>query len=311
MEKLLFIINPKAGNGDLEKVWGEVEQTIRRHDIEYHHYFTTAQNDGCEQVKLFLKQGYRNIVVLGGDGTINEVVNGIFQQQDVPYEEVVMGLISMGTGNDWGRYYKWTTNHIDAIHQILDGNFIRQDIGVIKHWINGQQHTSYFANIAGFGFDAAVVKATNIMQARGRRKKSAYLLNLLKCLINNKLLEMKIEFDDQIIHDSIFSISIGNGKYSGGGMMQTPRAINNDGLLDIAIYRNIRKLKVISNVNRLYNGTIEKVRGLETYRSKSFKISCPHTTFAEIDGEIVGDGPYEISILPNALKVFAKPSLKI
>jgi len=246
MEKnWFFIINPKAGNGDFEKVWREIEGLALAQGIAYEAHFTTAQNDGCNKVKECIARGYRNFIVMGGDGTINEVVNGFFGQSEVLPEQLSMGLISQGTGNDWGRYYQHTSNPAQAFENIISRKSKQQDVGVITHSINGERKTSYFANIAGFGFDAQVVKSTNKMMARGRRKKSAYLINLLKCLINNKYLNASIQTDSNSITGEIFSISIGNGRYSGGGMMQTPYAIIDDGLLDITIYHRIPKLRVI------------------------------------------------------------------
>lgn len=303
MDNLLFIINPKAGNGDIQLALDDIGRLARDRGIDYETYFTTAQNDGCNQVKLFLKQGYRNFIVMGGDGTINEVVNGIFQQQEVPYSEIAIGLISKGTGNDWGRYYHYTGDHLEAFRSIISGKISTQDIGVIRHTNQGELQTSYFANIAGFGFDAEVVMATNRMMARGRRKQSAYLFNLLKCLISNKSVEMRIESDGRVIEGAVFSISVGNGKYSGGGMMQTPAAIIDDGLLDVTIYLHMPKTRVLANVKRLYNGTIQQVKGIISLRSKHIKIEFNKPVFAETDGEIIGDGPYEISVLPGALRI--------
>lgn len=303
MEKLLFIINPKAGSGNMEAVLHQIEELAKQEGINYDTYFTTAQYDGCKQVKDFLQQGYRKFVVMGGDGTVNEVVNGIFQQDEVPPTEIALGLISKGTGNDWGRYYNYTGDHLGAFKSIISGNITTQDVGVIQHQYNGKPAKVYFANIAGFGFDAEVVMATNRMMARGRRRQSAYLFNLLKCLVNNKSKLMTIEANGQVIEGEVFSISIGNGKFSGGGMMQTPAAIINDGLLDATIYLHMPKTRIIANVKRLYNGTIRQVKGIVSLRSNNFKIHCDGPIFAETDGEIIGDGPYEISILPNALRV--------
>ena len=171
---------------------------------------------------------------------------------------------------------------------------------------NGERHTKYFINSIGFGFDAEIVKMTNELSHEQRGKEITYLLSLLKCLLKCKKRNVKIESDDFNFNGKVLSISIANGKYSGGGMQQTPEAIMNDGAYDISIFGDIGKFFVIRNVSKLYNGTITQLKSKKVAFARtenSLRVTFDYPTFAETDGEIIGDSPYEISMIKGGLNV--------
>ena len=302
---LFFIVNPNSGN-DKGRIWKEILAYLDEKGIEYGHYLTKSAGDAIVNIPRILAEGYRNLIVLGGDGTTNEVVNGIFLQTEVPYSEICLGSIPMGTANDWNRYYGWENDYKTSIERLLKHNITKQDVGVVTFSENGERRTKYFINSIGFGFDAEIVKMTNELSHEQRGKDITYLLSLLKCLLKCKKRNVKIESADFNFNGKVLSISIANGKYSGGGMQQTPEAIMNDGAYDISIFGDIGKFFVIRNVSKLYNGTItqlksKKVAFARTESSLKVTFDCP--TFAETDGEIIGDSPYEISMIKDGLNV--------
>jgi YegS/Rv2252/BmrU family lipid kinase len=299
-----FLINPNAGNECGLKEWPAIEVLLKEYNVHYEFEFTTAVGHAANIVKSKILEGYRKFVVVGGDGTLNETVNGIFNQQEVPSTDIYIGLIQMGTGNDWSRYYNFATDYKVSIERFINSNSVRQDIGKIDYSCDVNLKSGYFINVAGLCFDSAVVKATNLMKERGRRTKSAYLISLLKSLIQYKPWQLKIFINDEILEGKFLSISIGNGKYSGGGMQQTPDALIDDGYLDVTIYENMPKFKIVTNIKKLYSGKILSIKGVRGFRTKSFRIESAQNIFAETDGEIIGSTPYEISIIPNSLNVF-------
>jgi len=302
--KFFFLINPNAGNEGGEREWPTIAGILNKSAVNYDFGFTEAVGHAEKIITEKISEGYKKFVVVGGDGTLNEAINGIFKQSEVATTEICLGLIQMGTGNDWGRYYGFGFDHEEAIRRIIRGETKRQDVGKINYLADGIEKSTYFINIAGLCFDSVVVKATNRMKERGKRTKSAYLVSLLKSLIKYKPWELKITINDEVLEGKFLSISIGNGKFSGGGMMQTPEAIINDGFLDVTIYENMPKLKIVLNIKKLYNGKILKIKGVRSFRTKSFRIESQQTIFAETDGEIIGSTPYEISIVPDVLNVF-------
>ena len=303
--KFFFIINPKAGNVFEKREWGKIEKLLYNEAINYDYSFTEhighAQQIVIEKINL----GYRKFVVLGGDGTLNEVINGIFKQKNVPTNEIYIGLFCLGTGNDWAKYYNFTHDYNESIKRLKNEKYQSQDIGKIAHYINGQKQESFFINVAGTCFEAVVVNETNKMKTRGHRNKTAYLWALLKSLFSYKSWKLKIFINNQSLEGKFLSISIGNGKYSGGGMMQAPNAIIDDGQFDVVLYSNMTKLKMILNVKNLYNGKIHTVKGIEAYRTDSLTIEVIETPncFAQMDGEIIYGTKYEFSMLHKAINV--------
>jgi YegS/Rv2252/BmrU family lipid kinase len=303
-KQYLFIVNPNASKGKAGRDWHKIERLIRRKDIQYKAVLTIEPNHAINIVEEELRLGYKYIVVVGGDGTLNEVVNGIFTQRVIPPEEIYLGIIPVGTGNDWARYYGLNKKYQKSIKPLFNNNVIFQDVGKITHSIDGKTNTHYFVNIAGFGFDALVVKSTNEMQERGNRLAVVYLFNLLKAAFSYHSIPMHIEINGEQIKKKIFSISIGNGKYSGGGMIQTPEAKINDGLFDVTIYDDMSIWKIIRHIPKLYTGKILNVKGVSSYRTAEIFVHDFPGIYAETDGEIITGGPYQINIIPSALKVF-------
>lgn len=303
LKHYLFIVNPNAAKGKAGKDWLHIERLIRKKDIHYKAVLTAGPGDAISVVEEELSLGYKCLVVVGGDGTVNEVVNGIFYQGIVPPEEISLGIIPVGTGNDWARYYGIPKKYKKALEHVFSPEAHYQDVGKLTHTINGKPTIHYFANIAGFGFDALVVKATNDMQERGNRMAIAYFFNLLRTAMSYRSLPMTIEINGEKIDRKIFSISIGNGKFSGGGMKQTPHAIIDDGLFDVTIYDDMSLFKIVRNVLKLYRGKILKVHGVHAYKTTRLIVQDGPELLAEVDGEIIPEGPFEIEIMPSALKV--------
>ncbi|MDD2634326.1 MAG: diacylglycerol kinase family lipid kinase [Bacteroidales bacterium] len=301
--KYFFIINPNAGNEGGSHEWPKIVNMLKSNSIEYDFAFTEHVGHAEKIVSQKISETYRKFIVVGGDGTLNEVTNGIFKQKFAPTTEIYLGLIQMGTGNDWARYYDMKPDYDEEMARLINCPSRIQDVGKMKYSLEGEQKSAYFINIAGLCFDSVVVKATNEMKQRGRRTKFAYLISLLKSLIKYKPWHLKININDEILEGKFLSISIGNGKYSGGGMMQTPEAKIDDGYLHVTIYQNMPKYKIITNVNKLYNSKILDIKQVRSFKTKGFTIESKEPIFAETDGEIIGSTPYEISILPSSLNV--------
>ncbi len=302
-KKYFFIINPNAGNECGSKEWPKIEQMLIANHIEFEFAFTKSMGHAEQIVIQKISESFRKFIVVGGDGTLNEVTNGIFKQTIVPTTDVYIGLIQMGTGNDWARYYDMKPDYDEEMERLKNCPSQMQDVGKIEYLNNTEKKSAYFINIAGLCFDSTVVKTTNEMKARGRRTKFAYLIALLKSLIKYKPWHLKILINNEILEGEFLSISIGNGRFSGGGMIQTPDAIIDDGYLHVTIYQNMPKYKIVTNVKKLYNSKILNVKGIKSFKTKSFRIESKETVFAETDGEIIGSTPYEINILPSSINV--------
>jgi YegS/Rv2252/BmrU family lipid kinase len=302
-KKYYFIINPNAGNEGGGREWPKIETMLKSNSIEFDFSFTEKVGHAEIIVQEKIVESYRKFIVVGGDGTLNEVTNGIFKQKHVATNEIYLGLIQMGTGNDWARYYNMKPDYQEEMERLRECPTKLQDVGIVEYLFEGEERSSYFINVAGLCFDSTVVKATNEMKERGRRTKFAYLISLLKSLIKYKPWHLKIFINGEVLEGEFLSISIGNGKFSGGGMIQTPEAVIDDGYLHVTIYQNMPKFKIVTNVKKLYNSKILTIKGIRSYKTKDFRIESKEIIFAETDGEIIGSTPYEISIIPSSLNV--------
>lgn len=305
-KRWLVIVNPNAGVGRGKKDWQEIRDLLIAEGFEFDAVFTRWKYHAIELTKTNIEKAYRNIIVVGGDGTMNEVVNGIFNQKTVPTTEITIGMITIGTGNDWARMYKIPLKYNKAVKVLKKRKAFIQDAGVASFYEGKVKNKRYFMNMAGMGYDALVAKKTNKMKEKGRGGTFSYLFNLLAGLFQYKNTHLDIEIDDRAVFSGkVFSMSLGICKYNGGGMMQLPKAIPDDGLMDVTVIKKTSKFTVIRNLKKLYDGSFVKLPVVETFTGKKITIvSRPENSiFLETDGESLGHSPLEFNIIPKSLKV--------
>lgn len=303
LNEWLVIVNPNAGAGKCLHDWPLIEKLLDSSGISYQIAFTVRKLHAIIISKNFVNRGYKKIIVVGGDGTMNEVINGIFRQKKFETSEITLGMIPVGTGNDWGKMFGISNNYSDAIRTILESKTFLQDAGKANYFKNNKNHNRYFVNIAGLGFDAMVVKKANRLKNKGKSNPSLYLLNIFTCLFKYKTKLATIEIDDVSYSKEIFSLSLGICKYNGGGMLRLPNALPDDGLFDLTLIKKIGRIDVMRNIKRLYDGTIIKHPKVETYRGRNIRISSKSKIFLETDGENLGHSPIEFTIIPASIKV--------
>lgn len=301
------IVNPNAGRGKGSKDWKRIESLLISYGLIFRVQFTKARHDAIQMASEAIGQGYRKFIVVGGDGTMNEVVNGCFLQNNCPTTDITLAIITVGTGNDWGRLFGIPLDYSEAIRIIKNGKVHLQDTGIVHYFHGASREKRFFINIAGLGFDAVVVKRTNIQKDRGKSGKTIYLWNLLRTLLFYRNTQVEVVIDGKIIRNKVFTISLGIGKYSGGGMMQTPNAITDDGLFDLTIINKIGKGDVIMSLKMLYDGTIYDHPKINGYIGKHILIDSDPLIHVEADGESLGHSPIEFDIIPKSIHVICNP----
>jgi len=303
-DKWLIIVNPNAGVKKGVRDWPLISRLLNSAGISHLCVLTEHRNHANKLVGEFIEEGYRNIAVVGGDGTMNEVVNGIFQQQHVSPSEIILGMIPVGTGNDWCRTFEIPFDYKAAIEILKKKKIFLQDVGKIGYFKNQEQLQRYFINIAGMGYDALVAKKTNISKENGRGGPLTYLFFVFSSLFQYKFIEAVIDIDDQqVFKGEMFSMNIGICKYNGGGMMQVPGAIPDDGLFDVTLIKKAPKWMVIRHASKLYDGTLVNLPIVSTFRGTSIRIRSVGKIYLEADGESLGHSPFVYEILPQSLKV--------
>ncbi len=299
----LVIVNPNAGNGKGKKDWTTISTLLTKAGLLYNVKFTERKGQAIDFTLEGITAGFRKIITVGGDGTLNEVVNGVFSNNICLTTEISLGLIPVGTGNDWGKMFGIPLDYYESIRIIAENKQFVHDVGVISYFIGTERYNRHFINIAGLGFESVVVRRTNIQKDKGRGGKLIYLYSLLMSLLSYKNTEAEVVIDDVKINADVFSINVGNGRYCGGGMRQTPNALPDDGLLDVTIINGMGKLEIIRNLRILYDGTILSHPKIDGYRCRSLKVSSGSILYAEADGESLGHTPVEFKIIPLSINV--------
>ena len=303
-DRWFAIVNPVAGNGKGLTDWPQISKMLRDNHIAFDFVFTEKKFHAIELAVEAVSGGYRRVIVVGGDGTIHEVVNGIMIQQEVPSTSVLLAVIAVGTGNDWIRMFGIPRKYSDAIRAIVDGHSFLQDIAQVSYYKCNVQHRRYMANVAGLGFDASVNKYYNRLKDEGRRGNWIYKWGMFKVILGFKTTRMKVAIDGQTVMDQpVFSSTIGIGKYNGGGMMQMPHAIADDGLLDVTLIRKMSKLRVLANFRSLYNGKIYNIPKISHRRGRRIEVESYPESAIEVDGEALGYSPFTFEVIDRAVQV--------
>ena len=305
VDKWIVLVNPHAGTGKGKKDWNKINEHFSQSTIKFEAFHTKHREHALALTSKFIKKGYRKFIVAGGDGTLNEVVNGIFIQKNIPTEEFLVAMIPVGTGNDWCRMFNIPFDYENAVKTIQKGRVFQQDIGKVSFYQGDAKKQRFFINVAGMGYDAIVAAKTNKDKERGRGGILVYLKNLLSSLLFYKFSEVKMmsDGDKKSCSCKVFSISVGICKYNGGGMMQLPNAVADDGLLDITLIKKIGRFTVIQQIKNLYDGSFIKHPKVETLRATHIQIKSNPKINLEVDGESLGHSPFHFEIFPRSLKV--------
>jgi YegS/Rv2252/BmrU family lipid kinase len=299
----LAVVNPNAGVKKCEKDWNKIEGLLKKHEIDFEAVFTENRGHAISLTKGYIKKGYRKIISVGGDGTLNEVVNGVFWQKCVDPTDITIANISVGTGNDWGRTYGMPMDYEKSIILIKKEDTFIQDAGMVSFANGPGINSRYFINMGGMGFDGLVAQKTNADKDLGKGNVLVYFKNIFLSLFAFQSVPTRIRIDDVEMNHHVFSLGVAIGQFNGGGMKQAPDAVTNDGLFDVTIIKDMSKWSVIANVNRLYNGTIGKHKKVEMHQGRQITIEPKTPILMEADGESLGQSPFTFTIIPKSLKV--------
>jgi len=297
------IVNPNAGRRKGEKDWLEIAALLNEAGIQYTNVFTEHPNHAVKLARKYIENGYRKIIVVGGDGTLNEVVNGVYTQKKYPPKEITLAMISVGTGNDWGRSFNIPMGYRDAIQVIKNFNTRLQDVGRVSYLAQNLPKQRHFINMAGLGFDAMVAKRTNKVKLKGKGGPFSYIISLFTSLVSYQSINCSVIVDGKKTSADVFSMSVAICRFNGGGMMQAPDAIPDDGLFDITIITRVSRFLVLRSIKKLYDGTFLSMPQVKTFRGAKVEIESDPALFLETDGESLGHTPMNFEIIPLGITV--------
>lgn len=302
-DRWFVIVNPVSGGGKGLTDFPKISHLLRESGIEHDPVFTEHRYHATELSVEAANRGYRKLIVVGGDGTLNEVVNGLFIQKQCQPKDILLAVIAVGTGNDWVRTFGIPRNYSAVVRAIKEGHSYLQDVGKITYTESKVQQTRYMANVAGLGFDAYVIKIFNHLKLKGYKGKWLYIYSLLKGYFTAKPAGVTIEVDGKVIYNRLLlSLAVGICRYNGGGIQQLPRAVANDGLLDLTIIRPVHWWHVVFRAKRLFNGDIYSIGHIHHAQGKEVKITSAPPIPVETDGELQGVSPVSISVVQQAIR---------
>jgi diacylglycerol kinase (ATP) len=299
-----IIINPKSGKKKYRHQRKELFMVLKHHDIPFDYRVTRFAGHASKIARYFVESNYKNILVLGGDGTMSEVINGIFSANVETTSDLKIALIPRGTGNDWGRFWGLDRDYRKSIDVFLKAKTQSIDIGKVAYDMEGEKEAHYFINSIGLGLDAAVVNLTHRLKEIFGSHSFMYSVSLLLAVFSYKAHKIRIQANNETISEKMFTMNIANGCYSGGGLKQTPNALPYDGLLDVMIARKPTFLKIIGALGFLFRGKLLEHSLIDSFQTTDLYIQCDKKALLEADGIIVnGSSPFTISILPQAIQM--------
>lgn len=293
------ILNPTSGNGKGLKNLDRLKYLFLKYNIPVKIVKSKFSKHEKILTQDAIKKGFYKIISVGGDGTLHHIINGVMSQSKVKTSSIKIAVIPLGTGNDWAKTYNIPSNMELAIKIIKSEKFIYQDIGKIN--LIDSNDNFYFNNIAGVGFDAYVVNKVNSIKQLGAM---AYLIGGITSFINFKQSNLSIELDKIKEISKIFMINIGLCKYSGGGLRLTDHDNHKEGFFDVTVIKEIKLLKVLLNIKKLFNGNLRKLKEVNFSNNKVIiiKIKDTHIPYIQADGEIIGKGNSVFTVVNKAIK---------
>jgi len=297
------VVNPMAGSGKAKALWAKAKAALDSTGLVFSYMLSEYAGHETVLAREAVLDGYRQIISVGGDGTIQKVVNGVYSQKKISPKLVLIGVIGCGTGNDWIKTHNIPLDYKKAVEIIVNKKVKAQDLGKLQ--VSGTKNKPlYFINYAGAGFDCFVL-------SKLYRYKHFGALSYFLCAIINflrfKNLKITVVLDSRSVVANVFLLGIGLCSFTGGGMRLTKGADPFDGLFDITIAQDFTKLDILRNLPHLFNGKLFKDRKVLTYKSKKIYVSSESGgVLSQADGEVLQSGRLNYSIVPAGFR-FCSP----
>lgn len=306
----LIIVNPKSAGGSTEGRWAQTASDFRTHFGAFHVEFTQKSGHGMELAKQAAEDGRTFIIACGGDGTINEVANGILESG----RDVELGVLPSGTGGDFRRTLNMPNSVREAAEVLRDGITKSIDVGKVT-FVNHQNEevSRYFLNVSSFGISASInerVKTKDALKwlpGDTLRGKAKFAISTLQEVMDFEFTTVKVKLDDSEEKTlNTINFCVANARFFGGGMKIAPDAKIDDGLFDVINIGDIKTAKIIFNAYKLYSGShlsLDEVKHKHAKRVEIHPATKSEIVYIETDGELPGRLPAIYEILPEALKV--------
>ena len=292
-----IIYNPKAGSRKTQKRWNEIRDYMESRKV----VFDYVQSEGFGSVERLARtlanNGYRTIVVVGGDGAINDAVNGIMSSSAEDKENIALGIIPNGIGNDFAKYWGLDEdNYKQAV--VINRRLRKIDVGCCN-FFDGEQHTNrYFINAIYIGLGARIVQISDGTRRFWGIRELSFAASMFLLLFERKLYRMHLRVNDEHIRGRIMTVCVGSAR----GYGLTPSAVPYNGWLDVSVIYRPELLQLLSGLRMLLKGRILNHKMVKPYRTRKVKILRAQNASVSLDGRILDRHfPLEVSIMPEAI----------
>jgi diacylglycerol kinase (ATP) len=289
--KTLFVVNPSAGRGKTKSRWDSFERLLqKRANFPFEVHFTTHSREAETVCLQAIRSHFERVIAVGGDGTVNEIINGVLGN------DVVIGILPFGTGNDLARSIGAKNSYKDLLNMLC---YPRETSLNVAN-VNGR----YFINAAGIGFDGMVANHINRHMFIKNLGALGYAFSAITVLKSFVPFEVSLNIDGRCASFShVWMIAIGNCPFYGGGMKICPSAKYDDGLLDVCIVSDLGKITFLKLLPSVYSGRhVEKEPWISTQQGKYIEITCPNSMIAHADGELIASSSLRVSMSEQLIR---------
>lgn len=288
MDRYCFILNPTAGKGRARRLKDRIETYQKNQNARFEIVETLHPGHGEQLAREACKKGFTHIISVGGDGTLLEVVNG------VAGEDVAVGIIPCGTGNDFSRTLGLPSDLEGQLQVISKGKERRVDLGKAKG--------RFFINVFSLGIDALITRETQNIK-RYLPGSIAYIAATIKMLMKFRPVEITLNAGDKNFKGKVMLVAFGNGAFYGGGMRITPGAQLDSGKFQVCVVKALGKFAFLKLFPLVFTGRHVNRKEVLVFEAGHIFVESEDRVFLNADGDVVGECPVEVGILPGAVRV--------
>lgn len=299
MDDWFAVFNPVSGGGKGLRDRKRIEDLLRQEGVPCISAVSEYAGHALELARDAMRAGHRRFLAVGGDGTLNELLNGLFREDPALARTCTLAIVPVGRGNDWARGRGIKPDYMTSIAVLRAGRTMQHDVGLATLGAEAAPIVRYFLNVAGGGFDAHVVRLTRTL----RLGPLTYLAGLIGGFASYRPEVLEVSGGPRPLTAPAFLVFAAIGRYCGGGMLVAPSAQADDGLFDAVIVGDIGKAELVWNLRRLFDGTLHQYRKVTAFLSQTLEVRGMHPVPVEVDGELVGESPVRFTMLPRAARV--------
>lgn len=297
------IVNPVAGSRSVGREWSRISRQLRKVGLSFDYEFTEYPGHAMEIARRSADGGYHCLLAVGGDGTVNEVANGILLS--TKSGNIILGIMSVGTAHAFALSLGIREDFVNAFSLLTGQGRTLIDVGVVQCWSHGQLIKRFFVNEASVGFSAEIVDAWKNLPTRFGHNLNLALRTVAgyKSLATHRNQRLSLRVGNEVESIYCCGVVVANGRYLGDGMQIAPHARLNDGLLDVVIFGDVTKSELLRIRPTLYNGSHIRHAKIREKKTTTITIESDEQLLVEADGNILGEGPASFWVIPSALTV--------